>query len=253
MLAWLSFDNYANHFMKFLYSILICSTILLLNYCSLFGQDSTQKVEKKLPLKLNYALNWDGRSSFIDDKPVNIWGINTGISVGKKQHEMTIGYYWLTTNSVSRLIDLRKSAAKRLNLDYYTKTDLFYFSTMYWHNFIETKRWRLSVPIEIGIGSTRSEQNNLRYDYQLWKRKDFFVPIQTGVYFKWKTTRWFGLSAQIGYRMSLIQRNIKDRFDGIYYSYGVGLNPVIITDLYNLMMRKKKKRMSVQTSSQNQN
>ncbi len=211
-----------------------------------FGQDSTCKAEPLIPIKLNFALNWDARSSFLGDKAVNIWGVNTGVIVGKKRHQMTFGYYWLTTNAIARLIDFRKSAARLLNLDYYTKTDLFYFNFMYWHNFIETPRWRVSLPVEIGVGSTRNAKNSLLNDYQLWKRNDFFIPIQSGLYLKWKATRWFGLSTQIGYRKSLIQRNINDKFDGIYYSYGIALNPEIFTDLYDLIKKRRQKKEKAQ-------
>jgi hypothetical protein len=71
--------------------------------------------------RLSYAISWDARSSIIKEKRVNIWGVNTGIIVGRKRNQITLGYYWLNFNSYQRLIDLRKSAAKRVNLDYYTK------------------------------------------------------------------------------------------------------------------------------------
>jgi hypothetical protein len=88
--------------------------------------------------RLSYAINWDARSSIIKEQRVNIWGVNTGIIVGLKRNQITIGYYWLNFNSYKRLLDLRKSAAKRVNLDYYTKTDLYFFSLMYWKNFVLT-------------------------------------------------------------------------------------------------------------------
>ncbi|TAG55799.1 MAG: hypothetical protein EAZ29_03550, partial [Runella slithyformis] len=55
---------------------------------SLVAKDTT-KIRRS---KLTYAINWDARSSFIDRKFVNIWGINTGVQFGKNRHEITFGY-----------------------------------------------------------------------------------------------------------------------------------------------------------------
>lgn len=211
-------------------------------FCLLGHAALAQDTTKAAPIKLSYTLNWDARNSFVDKKPVNIWGINTGIVAGKKQNQLTLGYYWLSTNSVEKLVDLRKDAAKRLNLGYYTKTNLFYFSFMYWYNFLETKKIKLSMPFEIGIGSTLTRQKDILTEFELWKRKDVFVPLQTGIYFKWKTTKWFGFSTILGYRYSLIQKGIKDKFDGLYYSYGIELNPELFIDTYRAIFRKNKSK-----------
>lgn len=190
--------------------------------------------------RLSYAINWDARSSIIKEKRVNIWGVNTGIILGRKRNQITMGYYWLNFNSYLRLLDLRKSAAKRVNLDYYTKTDLYFFSLMYWKNFINNKRWRLSMPIEVGIGATKNENVGLFNEIRIWKRKDYFVPIQAGVYVGWKATRWGGFSVQGGYRYALHQRNIPGNYNGLYYSLGANVQLELLTDLYKWVFKNKK-------------
>jgi hypothetical protein len=122
-------------------------------------------------IRLSYALNWDGRTSFINKKPVNVWGVNTG-------------YYWMTYNSFLKLIDLKKDAAKRINLDFYTKTDFSFFSFMYWRNLYDDRHFRISMPIEVGIGASTTSKNLLRDDLRIWKRKDIFIPAQAGLFFK---------------------------------------------------------------------
>ena len=190
--------------------------------------------------RLSYAINWDARSSIIKEKQVNIWGVNTGIIVGRKRNQITLGYYWLNFNSYQRLIDLRKSAAKRVNLDYYIKTDLYFFSLMYWKNFVNNKRWRISVPFEIGIGATKNENIGILNEIQIWKRKDYFMPVQAGLNIGWKATRWVGLSAQSGYRYALRKKNIPENYNGLYYSVGASIQLALITDLYKWVFRNKK-------------
>ena len=190
--------------------------------------------------RLSYAINWDARSSIIKTQRVNIWGVNTGIILGRKRNQITMGYYWLNFNSYLRLLDLRKTAAKRVNLDYYTKTDLYFFSLMYWKNFINNKRWRVSVPFEVGIGATKNENVGLFNEIRIWKRKDYFIPIQAGVYVGWKATRWGGLAVQGGYRYALHQRNIPENYNGLYYSLGASLQLEFLTDLYKWVFKNKK-------------
>ncbi len=192
--------------------------------------------------KLTYTVNWDARSSFVDKKLVNIWGVNTGISFGKNRNELTVGYYWLTFNSFLRLIDLRKSASRLINLGYYTKTDLYYFNLMYWPNIIENHRWRFSIPVELGIGATQSTANKLLNDLFIWRRKDFFMPAQIGLYAKWKATRWVGLSVQGGYRYAIYQQNIPTNYNGAYYSVGFTLESALFLDTYHLTKDALKKR-----------
>lgn len=168
-------------------------------------------------------VSWDPRLSLIDRKQVTIWGVNSGVLFGKKRHQVSLGYYWMNLNSTLQLINLRKEEAKLINLDYYTKTDLFYFSLIYWPNLINTKRFRVSTPIEMGIGATSNEETKLINDLQIWKSKQYFLPLQAGAYAEWKVTRYVGLSVQLGYRYSLFEQNLSRNYNGLYYNFGYNL------------------------------
>jgi hypothetical protein len=189
---------------------------------------------------LGFVLNWDARRSFVKNKRVNVWGVNTGIVFGKKRNQITVGYYWLNFNSYQKLLDFRRKNSKLINLDSYTKTDLYFLSLMYWKNFIETRRWRISMPVEVGIGATKNQGTDLLTDIQIWKRQDFFLPVQSGLYAKWKATRWIGLSVQGGYRYALISKNIQANYDGFYYSVAAELQPELFKDIYRWAFKKKK-------------
>lgn len=209
------------------------------------------KPAENTPRGIGFALNWDARNSIIKHQRVNIWGVNSGIIFGRKRNQITAGYYWMNFNSYLRLLNLRRNASRRVNLDYYTKTDLYFYSVMYWKNFIENKRWRLSMPIEVGIGATKNQETNLFTELLIWKRKEFFLPVQTGIYAKWKATRWIGLSIQGGYRYALVSRNIQANYNSFYYSFGLQLQNELFNDLYGWMFKKKSKRNSQQLSIYN--
>lgn len=189
--------------------------------------------------KLSYTINWDSRSSIIKEQQVNIRGVNTGIIVGRNRHEITIGYYWMNFNSYLRLLDLRKKAAKRINLDYYTKTDMYFFSFMYRQNFINNRKWLISLPVEVGMGATKNEGVSLFDEIKIWKRNEYFIPVQAGIYVGWKATRWIGLSVQGGYRYALFEKNIPNNYNGLYYSFGVNMRTALFGDIYRWAFKKK--------------
>jgi hypothetical protein len=204
--------------------------------------DST-KFLKRLRPRLTYAINWDTRSSIIQSKPINIGGFNAGIEFGEKRHELTFGYYWMTTNSYLSLIDLRRTNSKLINLDFFTKTNLYFFSVMYWPNLINNRKWRLTLPVEIGLGNSRNQNTTTLEQLAVWNWKSFFLPIQVGISGEWKATRWFGVSAAFGYRHSLASRGITD-YNAPYYSYGIPIYPEFFKDVYHAVIKPKKKKDS---------
>lgn len=181
------------------------------------------------------TVNLDFRNSFLDRQRVNVWGINAGIEFGARRHQLTLGYYWLNYATYLRLINWRRDAARRINLAYYTRTDLWFTSVQYWWNMTNNRHWMVSIPIELGGGVAYAVPRDLRQDVQVDRtRRDFFVPLQLGVYAQWKATRWSGLSGQIGYRYSVFQTDINQNFNGTYYSVGVTIYPALLTDIWRL-------------------
>lgn len=191
------------------------------------------------PLEL--SLNTDFRNSFVARRPVNVWGVNAGITYGEKRHQITLGYYWLSYNSYLHFINWRRDAARHLNLEYYTKTDMAYGSLMYWWNLTNNRQWMLSVPLEIGAGVASAIPVDPRTEVvRDGSRRDFFMPLQLGFYGQWKASRWVGLSAQLGYRESIFQTKIKNHYDGIYYSFGTVLYPELLRDAWHAVTGKKR-------------
>jgi hypothetical protein len=184
--------------------------------------------------RLKPAFNLDFRDSFLERQHVNVLGVNAGIEFGVKRHQLTLGYYWISYATYLRLIDWRRDAAQRINLDYYTRSDMWYLSLLYWWNMTNNKRWLVSIPVELGGGVAYALPLNLAKDTPIDRtHRSFFVPVQAGVYTQWRASRWAGLSAQVGYRLSVFQTAIDQNFNGSYYSIGITIYPALLTDLWH--------------------
>ncbi|MFD1143488.1 hypothetical protein ACFQ4C_20345 [Larkinella insperata] len=200
----------------------------------------TDSVSRPGRKPIRWTVNLDFRNSFINRQPVNVWGVNTGIVVGQKRHQITVGYYWLSYNSYLRLINWHRNAARRLNLEYYTKTDMAYASLLFWDNLINNRRWLFSVPIEIGAGKASAIRQDTQTDtLKGWAHWDFFMPVQAGVYGQYKATRWLGLSAQVGYRYSIFQSNVNQHYNGMYYSVGTVVYPEFFRDIWGFIRHRE--------------
>lgn len=225
-------------------SCLLAISLLVSQPDTLLPADTTLLQTDTIPpllIRIKPAFNIDSRDSFLESQHVNVLGINAGIEYGKKRHQLTLGYYWINYATYLRLIDWRRNAAKRINLDYYTRTDLWFMSLMYWWNLINNKQWTLSVPFELGGGVAYALPTDLSKDTPIdHTHRDFFVPAQVGVYGQWKACRWAGLSAMLGYRVSVFQTAINQNFNGSYYSLGVSIYPALANDLWRWIRKKER-------------
>ena len=227
-------------------TLLFLSAVLLLTTPvtapdSLVAPDTLAVADTACPTRVSItpAFNLDFRDSFLEHRHINVWGVNAGIEYGAKRHQLTLGYYWLNYATYQRLIDWRRDAARLINLDSYTRTDLWFMSLQYWWNLTNNQHWMISVPVEIGGGVAYAMPRELQKDVQIDRTKrDFFVPVQAGAYVQWKATRWVGLSGQIGYRYSVFQSDIDQHFNGVYYSVGVTIYPALVTDLWRWGTKK---------------
>ena len=208
--------------------LLVCS-LLTVRPDSLAPTDTVRSVRSTI----RPAFNLDFRDSFLERQHVNVWGINAGITYGVKRHQLTLGYYWIGYATYLRLIDWRRNAAQRINLNYYTRTDLWFMNIQYWWNMTNNRRWMISVPVDIGGGIAYALPRDLAKDNPIDRtHRSFFAPLQIGAYAQWKATRWVGLSAQIGYRISIFQTDIDQNFNGSYYSIGVSIYPALPVDIW---------------------
>ncbi|OJV21888.1 MAG: hypothetical protein BGO21_25360 [Dyadobacter sp. 50-39] len=191
--------------------------------------------------KTRLFFNFDARGTFIQHKHINVFGVNAGITFGEKRNRLTAGYYWLGYNAARKLVNWHNIFPDPLNLSYYTATDVRFANFAYWHTAIRNKRWVLSTPLEVGIGNESTRFRDLFDGIKSGSRKDYFIPLQVGVYGEYRALRWAGINSQIGYRNALSSGEFRERFSGFYYSYGINLYPDAIWKDFKKWSRRKSK------------
>ena len=199
--------------------------------------------------KVKLFFNFDARGTFIERKHINIFGVNAGITFGEKRNRLTAGYYWLGYNAARRLVNWHNIFPNPLNLSYYTATDVRFANFAYWHTAIRNKRWVLSTPLEIGIGNQNTRFRDLFDGLTSGSRKDYFIPLQVGVYGEYRALRWAGINSQIGYRNALSSGEFRERFSGFYYSYGINLYPEAIWQDFKKWNKKRARSQAVDNAA----
>ncbi|MBO6515340.1 MAG: hypothetical protein JJ975_02215 [Bacteroidia bacterium] len=102
------------------------------------------------------------------------------------------------------------------------------------YTFFHSKKWKLSFPVQIGLGRnthTRRENRHL-----LLTRRSPVVPIEPGVNGLYYIYDWIGLKAGVGLRMSLGQSF--SALSGPYYNIGVA---VFAGELYRRFKKAQQK------------
>ena len=163
----------------------------------------------ELQKKPRYLLGFDNNYSLLNDEPVRIMGIRYGFDYGKiKLYE---GLYFLQKEILKKnenLINPKDTSFQRVGFAYVSTTVEYVFH--------ENKKWEFTIPAKIGFGT--SLKRTFVGDSLIKKEEPRFIPVELSVIGLYKITPWAGLSAGLGYRISLYNIN---EFDGSFYSFGV--------------------------------
>ena len=121
--------------------------------------------------------------------------------------------------------------SRKLSLTYFC----YYFNYVYYRS----KRWELSIPIQLGVGKL-----SYTYQYRGNNRKDdegFCFLYEPVVNVKFKMLKWVGVEGDIGYRLLFKDKSnlIKNTFNSPLLAVGV----FIVWDELALMCFPKNKRI----------
>lgn len=186
----------------------------------------------------NWKLHIDLRSAIIKGKNIQMWGGTVGRTFGSLGHEVTMGYYWLGANGRERLAGVERRAAIENNATSYSSPDWYYGSVGYWHNIINSQRWKLSVPLEVGLGKYKDRYRSVVDGRHLTIDRKIIVPLQLGGCIEWKATRWAGIGLQVGYRYDLGHANVPE-MNAFFYRTRFILYPLLLFDTYARLVKKK--------------
>jgi hypothetical protein len=158
----------------------------------------------------------ESRNSFIDYQLVSITGLRAGLSFQRKLR-FGVGLSWLDSDVISAVpaVQLPGDTALRKRL-----IKLAYFCVYSDVVFHKTKRWQLSVPLQVGLGSSWLEDPSSD-DPSKDQPSQLLLLYEPGISAQYKFFRWFGAGADIAYRFTVRNSAVADRLSSPTYSFKV--------------------------------
>lgn len=177
----------------------ICSKAQLL--------DTLQSLFKQ-PYSIDARL--ESRNGFIDNQLTSVTGARLGFAF-KRKLRLGCGISWLKTqgsgwlqSDVKRDFYYTNSLGKTDTVTKYLK--LAYFCLYADFVFYKTKRWQLSVPIQIGMGGIWYHPEKL-YTFRRGDHKSFLFLYEPGITIQYKVFQWAGLGTDVAYRFAIQDRD----------------------------------------------
>ena len=178
--------------------------LLVINlFCKGQFMDSIYDVIKQ---KRSFNINLELRFSFINNQLTTVNGLRGGISFNRKLR-IGGGISWLNSDL---FIDNEKQYLKFVYLCLYS--DIVFY---------KTKRWQLSVPIQIGMGSSWF-QKETQFSFSNKDSKYFLLLYEPGITTQFKVFKWLGFGTDVAYRFTLKnEKNIGENLNSPTYSFKI--------------------------------
>jgi hypothetical protein len=156
----------------------------------------------------------ESRNSFIDYQLVSITGVRAGLSFRRKLR-LGVGLSWIETPVISAAASaqVKNDTAGREQL--VKLAYICYYADVVFH---KTKRWQLSVPLQLGTGLIWLEDPLLRPELRSGPKKMLLL-YEPGISVQYKFYKWLGTGADIAYRFTLPNSAIAGQLSSPTYSF----------------------------------
>lgn len=143
----------------------------------------------------------ESRYSFMNNSPTKVSGVRLGISF-KRKLRVGIGYSWLDTPVYDKEIVKDELGKPKIITSFFKFGYVCYYADFVFH---KTKRWQLSVPIQVGTGMywTRYDDGEKITN----SKKRLLLFYEPGITVQYKMTRWCGLGLDVCARLALRNTN----------------------------------------------
>lgn len=157
-----------------------------------------------------------GRYSLVEGKPNRISGVYGGAAYGER-HKAWLGVYWMNT-PVTELFD----DPNRPHLGYITRMEgkMRYTSLAYEYAFLIKGNWKLSAPVQLGLGKVRESYISLADKKVFQVKKTTVLPLEFGVNAQYLFFDWLGVKAGLGTRIA-IGNDLAGTYSGPFSTVGV--------------------------------
>lgn len=171
----------------------------------------------------SFFVCFDGKNSFIRDAKTSLFGLQAGYTYNHRTN-MYIGYYTTLRDNI-RIIDNPTALVGKTDSNtLFSEYGLAYFNFGCEYYFYNSKKWRLALPVAVGIGSG--------WDKQFTKNKvlkdqyNFAMPVDIGFYASYKLKWWVWIGGGLGTRISLFS----SEYSGPFYTAGLNIR---FGEIYN--------------------
>jgi hypothetical protein len=143
----------------------------------------------------------ESRYSFINNNAIKVSGVRLGVSF-KRKLRFGVGYSWLNTDVKEPILITDAFGTSRYTNIYFKFGYVCYYADFVFH---KTKRWQLSVPIQVGTGMYWHQYNNGLQNIKSKKRLLLFY--EPGITVQFKIFKWCGLGLDVCGRLALRNTN----------------------------------------------
>jgi len=196
-----------------------CLSIVLLGFIlnpNAQFKHALDTIRYDLNKKKSFFLSLDGKRSFINSVPQNFFGLQAGYTFNKRTN-IFVGLYSTYYDRPYILENLTSKSGRLDSNTVFGLNGLTYFNCGMEYYFYHQKKWRLALPISVGIGSALEKkytQSNIIID-----RQNFTMPVEIAFYATYKLKWWVWLGAGVGTRVNVFAA----RYSAPFYSYGVNI------------------------------
>ncbi len=160
-------------------------------------------------------LRLESRNSFIHNELISVTGIRGGIAFQRKLR-IGCGISWLKTNFQTPFY-IQNSFGKIDTTPKFLK--FAYFCGYIDFVFYKTKRWQLSVPIQLGSGVSWFQESKV-YSFDNKDAKHFLLLYEPGITVQFKIFKWLGVGSDVAYRFTLKNtKKIGEKLNSPTYSF----------------------------------
>lgn len=156
----------------------------------------------------------ESRNSFIKYGRAEVSGVRFGVSF-KRKLRLGAGYSWLNSSVFEPKIISDLNGNKTTVDNYLRFGYAAFYADFVFH---KTKRWQLSVPIQLGTGASWFEY---RFNNEWLKSKKRFLLIyEPGISVQFKIFKFLGLGTDVGYRFVLKNNKyVGDKLNSPTYAF----------------------------------
>jgi hypothetical protein len=174
-------------------------------------------IKYDLSKKGKFFIGLDGKNSIVGDLKVKMFGLQGGYLYNNRT-SLYVGFYNSYANAVSIVENRTAPQGKTDSNTVYATYGMGYFNFGLEYMFHNSHKWRLSVPLAVGIGTGVYQKFTKNPTNIIYERHPGIVPIELSINASYKLKWWLWIGGGLGTRVSLTHSH---EFNGPFYTFGL--------------------------------